>query len=82
VRGYLDPGEQVRFQARPHTAALFRPLARFGIGIDKDRRRAQRVVSKVFMETPEAIRPQQNIFRIQGTLLRHIRALGKYVPIR
>ena len=28
MRGYLDPGEQVRFQARPHTAALFRPLAR------------------------------------------------------
>jgi len=28
VRGYLDPGETVRFQARPHTAALFRPLSR------------------------------------------------------
>jgi uncharacterized membrane protein YdbT with pleckstrin-like domain len=28
MRGYLDPGEMVRFQARPHTAALFRPLAR------------------------------------------------------
>ncbi len=28
MRGYLDPGETVRFQARPHTAALFRPLSR------------------------------------------------------
>jgi hypothetical protein len=28
VRGYLDPGEEVRFEARPHTAALVRPLAR------------------------------------------------------
>lgn len=28
MRGYLDPGETVRFQARPHTAALFRPLTR------------------------------------------------------
>jgi uncharacterized membrane protein YdbT with pleckstrin-like domain len=28
VRGYLEPGETVRYQARPHTAALFRPLAR------------------------------------------------------
>jgi uncharacterized membrane protein YdbT with pleckstrin-like domain len=28
MRGYLDPGETVRFQARPHTASLFRPLSR------------------------------------------------------
>jgi membrane protein YdbS with pleckstrin-like domain len=28
VRGYLDPGETVRFEARPHTAALVRPLGR------------------------------------------------------
>ncbi|HVD66057.1 MAG TPA: PH domain-containing protein [Gaiellaceae bacterium] len=28
MRGYIEPGEKVRFQARPHTAALFRPLAR------------------------------------------------------
>ena len=28
MRGYLDPGEKVRFQARPHTAALVRPLSR------------------------------------------------------
>jgi membrane protein YdbS with pleckstrin-like domain len=28
MRGYLDPGETVRFQARPHTAALVRPLGR------------------------------------------------------
>jgi membrane protein YdbS with pleckstrin-like domain len=28
VRGYLDPGETVRFQARPHAAALLRPLSR------------------------------------------------------
>ena len=28
MRGYLDPGETVRFEARPHTAALFRPLSR------------------------------------------------------
>jgi uncharacterized membrane protein YdbT with pleckstrin-like domain len=28
MRGYLDPGEEVRFEARPHTAALVRPLAR------------------------------------------------------
>ena len=28
MRGYLDPGETVRFQARPHTAALGRPLSR------------------------------------------------------
>jgi uncharacterized membrane protein YdbT with pleckstrin-like domain len=28
MRGYLDPGETVRFQARPHTAALVRPLSR------------------------------------------------------
>jgi hypothetical protein len=28
VRGYLDPGEEVRFEARPHTAALVRPLTR------------------------------------------------------
>lgn len=26
VRGYLDPGEQVRLDARPHGAALVRPL--------------------------------------------------------
>jgi uncharacterized membrane protein YdbT with pleckstrin-like domain len=28
MRGYIEPGEKVRFQARPHTAALFRPLVR------------------------------------------------------
>ena len=28
MRGYLEPDETVRFQARPHTAALFRPLSR------------------------------------------------------
>jgi uncharacterized membrane protein YdbT with pleckstrin-like domain len=28
MRGYLDPGETVRFEARPHTAALVRPLTR------------------------------------------------------
>jgi membrane protein YdbS with pleckstrin-like domain len=28
MRGYLEPGEKVRFQARPHTAALLRPLGR------------------------------------------------------
>jgi uncharacterized membrane protein YdbT with pleckstrin-like domain len=28
MRGYLDPGESVCFEARPHTAALFRPLSR------------------------------------------------------
>ena len=28
VRRYLDPGERVRLQARPHGAALVRPLAR------------------------------------------------------
>jgi uncharacterized membrane protein YdbT with pleckstrin-like domain len=28
MRGYLEPGEEVRFQARPHTAALVRPLGR------------------------------------------------------
>ena len=28
MRGYLDPGETVRFEARPHTAALVRPLSR------------------------------------------------------
>ena len=28
MRGYLEPGETVRYQARPHTAALVRPLAR------------------------------------------------------
>jgi membrane protein YdbS with pleckstrin-like domain len=28
MRGYLEPGETVRYQARPHTAALARPLAR------------------------------------------------------
>jgi uncharacterized membrane protein YdbT with pleckstrin-like domain len=27
VRGYLDPGEEVRLEARPHGAALARPLA-------------------------------------------------------
>ncbi|HEY7002673.1 MAG TPA: PH domain-containing protein [Gaiellaceae bacterium] len=28
MRGYLEPGEAVRFHARPHTAALVRPLSR------------------------------------------------------
>jgi uncharacterized membrane protein YdbT with pleckstrin-like domain len=28
MRGYLDPGETVRFEARPHSAALVRPLSR------------------------------------------------------
>jgi uncharacterized membrane protein YdbT with pleckstrin-like domain len=28
MRGYLEPGETVRFQGRPHTAALVRPLSR------------------------------------------------------
>jgi membrane protein YdbS with pleckstrin-like domain len=28
MRGYLEPGEKVRFEARPHTVALVRPLAR------------------------------------------------------
>jgi uncharacterized membrane protein YdbT with pleckstrin-like domain len=28
VRGYLEPGEQVRLEERPHAAALLRPLAR------------------------------------------------------
>jgi membrane protein YdbS with pleckstrin-like domain len=28
MRGYLEHGEKVRFQARPHTVALVRPLAR------------------------------------------------------
>jgi uncharacterized membrane protein YdbT with pleckstrin-like domain len=28
MRGYLDPGETVRFEARPHTVALVRPLSR------------------------------------------------------
>jgi uncharacterized membrane protein YdbT with pleckstrin-like domain len=28
VRGYLEPGEQVRLEERPHAAALVRPLAR------------------------------------------------------
>jgi uncharacterized membrane protein YdbT with pleckstrin-like domain len=28
VDAYLDPGEEVRFEARPHTAALVRPLTR------------------------------------------------------
>jgi uncharacterized membrane protein YdbT with pleckstrin-like domain len=28
VRGYLEPGEYVRFDERPHAAALARPLAR------------------------------------------------------
>jgi len=28
VKGYLDPGETVRFEARPHLAALVRPLVR------------------------------------------------------
>ena len=28
MRGYLEPGETVRFQARPHSAALVRPLSR------------------------------------------------------
>ncbi len=28
MRGYLEPGEKVRFQARPHSAALVRPLGR------------------------------------------------------
>lgn len=28
MRGYLEPGERVRFEARPHTAALVRPLGR------------------------------------------------------
>ncbi|MEO8290950.1 MAG: PH domain-containing protein [Gaiellaceae bacterium] len=28
MRGYLEPGEKVRFEARPHTAALVRPLGR------------------------------------------------------
>jgi uncharacterized membrane protein YdbT with pleckstrin-like domain len=27
VRGYLEPGEQVRLEARPHTVALLWPLA-------------------------------------------------------
>jgi uncharacterized membrane protein YdbT with pleckstrin-like domain len=28
MRGYLEPGETVRFQGRPHSAALVRPLGR------------------------------------------------------
>jgi membrane protein YdbS with pleckstrin-like domain len=28
MRGYLEPGEQIRFEARPHSAALVRPLGR------------------------------------------------------
>jgi uncharacterized membrane protein YdbT with pleckstrin-like domain len=28
MRGYLEPGETVRFEARPHTVALVRPLCR------------------------------------------------------
>ncbi len=28
MRGYLGPGETVRYEARPHTAALVRPLSR------------------------------------------------------
>lgn len=28
MRGYLEPGEYVRFDERPHAAALARPLAR------------------------------------------------------
>jgi hypothetical protein len=28
VRGYLEPGEYIRFDERPHAAALARPLAR------------------------------------------------------
>jgi uncharacterized membrane protein YdbT with pleckstrin-like domain len=28
MKGYLDPGETVRFEARPHLAALVRPLLR------------------------------------------------------
>jgi uncharacterized membrane protein YdbT with pleckstrin-like domain len=28
VRGYLEPGEEVRLEERPHAAALVRPLAR------------------------------------------------------
>lgn len=28
MRGYLEPGEHVRFDERPHAAALARPLAR------------------------------------------------------
>jgi uncharacterized membrane protein YdbT with pleckstrin-like domain len=28
VRGYLEPGEYVRFDERPHAAALARPIAR------------------------------------------------------
>jgi hypothetical protein len=28
VRGYLEPGEYVRFDERPHAAALARPLSR------------------------------------------------------
>jgi len=28
VRGYLEPGEVVRLEERPHAAALLRPLAR------------------------------------------------------
>ena len=28
MKGYLDPGETVRFEARPHLAALVRPLVR------------------------------------------------------
>jgi uncharacterized membrane protein YdbT with pleckstrin-like domain len=31
VRGYLDPGEHVRLEARPHGAALARPLAPAGL---------------------------------------------------
>jgi uncharacterized membrane protein YdbT with pleckstrin-like domain len=28
VRGYLEPGEEVRLEERPHAAALLRPFAR------------------------------------------------------
>jgi uncharacterized membrane protein YdbT with pleckstrin-like domain len=28
MRGFLEPGEQVRYEARPHSVALVRPLSR------------------------------------------------------
>jgi uncharacterized membrane protein YdbT with pleckstrin-like domain len=32
MRGYLEPGERVRFEERPHAAALMRPLGRSFVG--------------------------------------------------
>jgi uncharacterized membrane protein YdbT with pleckstrin-like domain len=32
MRGYLEPGERIRFEERPHAAALMRPLGRSFVG--------------------------------------------------